>query len=97
MTTIAIALKRGFGILFVPLVIPRAKMLQRPNYSTFIRQLLYSIPTSFSQRVQRRNLKENVYGVLGAFTPMQRANNAGKFALANLQRMFRNFALLNKS
>jgi hypothetical protein len=38
-----------------------------------------------------------VYEVLGAFTPMQRANNAGKFALANLQRMFRNFAQLNNT
>jgi hypothetical protein len=100
MTTITIALKRGFGILFVPRPSPWPSHVQK-NATTselhFIRQLLYSIPTSFSQRVQRRNLKENVYGVLGAFTPVQRANNAGKFAMANLQRMFRNFALLNKS
>jgi hypothetical protein len=100
MTTIAIVLNRGFGIQFIPR--PSlwqshvTKMLRRLNCISFV-NFFSSIPTSFSQRVQRRNLKENVYGVLGAFNPMQRANNAGKFALANLQRMFRNFAQLNKS
>jgi hypothetical protein len=95
MTTITIALERGFGILFVPRpTLWPSKKKRRLNCISFV-NFFSSIPTSFSQRVQRRNLKENVYGVLGAFTPMQRANNAGKFALANLQRMFRNFALLN--
>ncbi len=93
-------LEEGFWHLFVPRPPPWLSHVPKCYTTTelhFIRPLLNSIPTSFSQRVQRRNLKENVYGVLGAFTPMQRANNAGKFALVNLQRMFRNFALLNKS
>jgi hypothetical protein len=94
MTTIAIALKGGFWHPFCPTPLPLA--LPTNELRLFV-NFYTAFPPVFHIEFRGETSKKMCMEYWVPLPPMQRANNAGKFAPANLQRMFRIFALLNKS